>query len=43
LKLSEQEVAKITRAISEEYEEAVRFAEESPYPPEAEALQGIYV
>jgi pyruvate dehydrogenase E1 component alpha subunit len=43
LKLSEQEVAKITRAISEEYEEAVRFAEESPYPAEAEALQGIYV
>ena len=43
LKLSEEEVARMRKPISEEYEEAVRFAEESPYPAEAEALQGIYV
>ncbi len=42
LKLSEKEVKEMAQSISKEYEEAVRFAVESPYPSEAEALDDIY-
>jgi len=42
LNLSEEEVESITKDIIQEYEEAARFAEESPYPGEAEALEYIY-
>lgn len=42
LKLSEAEVREMKKGITDEYEDAVRFAEESPYPSEEEALEDIY-
>jgi pyruvate dehydrogenase E1 component alpha subunit len=43
LAIAEDEAARIRKQISEEYEAAVRFAEESPYPPSHEALEDIFV
>ena len=42
LKLSEEEVGMIKKGISQEYEEAAKFAEESPYPSDREALEDVY-
>ena len=43
LAIPEDEAARIRKQISEEYEAAVRFAEESPYPASHEALEDIFV
>jgi TPP-dependent pyruvate/acetoin dehydrogenase alpha subunit len=43
LKISDEQVKEMKDGISREYEAAVQFAEESPYPSEAEALEYIYV
>ena len=42
LKITDAENARIIEEISEEYEEAIKFAQESPYPSEAEAMADIY-
>ena len=42
LNLSEDELSRMRKEISEEYERAVRFAEESPYPDGPEALEDIF-
>lgn len=43
IKLSDQEVKKIEEDLVAEIEEAVRFAQKSPYPGPQEALQDLYV
>ena len=43
IKLSDQEAKKIEEELVAEIEEAVRFAQESPYPDPQEALHDIYV
>lgn len=43
IKLSEDKIEEIKRDIASEYEEAVQFAMESPYPDKSEALENIYI
>jgi len=39
---TEDEIAQIEKKIEEEVEEAVKFAEESPYPNPEETLEDVY-
>jgi pyruvate dehydrogenase E1 component alpha subunit len=41
-KLSDEEIEKIQDRVKHEVEEAVQFAEESPYPDDSEALKDVY-
>jgi pyruvate dehydrogenase E1 component alpha subunit len=40
--MSESERVRITKAVSEEIDQAVTFARESPYPNETELLNGVF-
>jgi pyruvate dehydrogenase E1 component alpha subunit len=41
--LNESEIQQIEKEVSDEIEEAVKFAMESPYPAPEEALEDVYV
>lgn len=41
--ISEQEILELEKVISETVEDAVRFAEESPWPTPQEALEDVYI
>jgi len=41
--LTEKEADKIEEDVKKQIEEAVRFADESPYPDPEEAVRGVFV
>jgi pyruvate dehydrogenase E1 component alpha subunit len=40
--ISQSEIGQIYKSVAEEVEEAVRFAEESPYPSEKELFHDVF-